>query len=69
MRSDGSCNIAEAGKLTNKIAEDDEQKFPKAILKKKANITPPVTYRIIIGPLSQRFTCLVIDTIDTRLVI
>ena len=28
MRSDGSCNIARGGKLTNKIAVDDEQKFP-----------------------------------------
>jgi len=72
MRSDGSCNIARGGKLTNKIAVDDEQKFPRVIFsegKKKGNYYATVTYRIIIGPLGQRFTCFVIDTIDTRLVI
>jgi hypothetical protein len=40
-RPNGNCNIARAGKLMNKIAADDEQKFPKAIFsqgeKKKGN--------------------------------
>lgn len=62
----------------NKIAADDEKKFPKRydddkdILskeKKKGYETTVTAYRIIIGPLDQRFTRLVIDTIDTRSIV
>ena len=71
MRPNGNCNIARAGKLMYKIAADDEQKFPKAIWlqSRQQNYYATITYWVIIGPLSQRLTSLVIDTIDTRSVI
>jgi len=67
------CNIARAAKSLNKIAAVGGQKFPAIVMSEK-KIEPikcydTVTDRAIVRPLGQRFTGLVVETIDPRPVV
>jgi hypothetical protein len=77
----GCCNIARAARSSNKIAAIGEQKFP-AVVKGQSHVLScqkkidadqvllyEVTYRVIVRPLGQRFTGLVIEAIDPRPVV
>jgi hypothetical protein len=68
------CNIATAARSLNKTAAIGEQKFPALSCQKKIEPircydTVTVTYRVIVRPLGQGFTRLVIETIDPRSVV
>jgi hypothetical protein len=68
-KTQGNCNIAKAAKSKRKIAANDARKFPEApriyISEMDTFDYCPQAYRVIIGSLSEWFTGLVVEPIDS----